>query len=334
MRADGERRAALLASTDVATGLYNRKGFAEHALELCQRTGAAGQQLAILSVQIHRFKAVNDRHGYEAGDQLLRAIAVAMGESAGPEAVIARLSGDEFAIAFALDESELERAERVGDEVLLSVMRPFMIGERMVQVSAFAGIAAVPASEARIPDLLRRAEAEVIIAALGREKLVTGRCGVTIEADTTLDEVAESEFDLLFIPGGPGVKALRTDGRPAKLAKAYAAAGKTVTAICAAPTVLADAGLLKGRRFTAHFSVHSELPGVLAEERVVKDGNLITSRGAGTAPPSSGRRRRRRTRGTRSRRVRARCGRPSASWGGRRGGSSWAREAGCVRRSS
>ena len=132
-------------------------------------------------------------------------------------------------------------------------------------------------------DLLRRAEAEVIIAALGREKLVTGRCGVTLEADTTLDEVAESEFDLLFIPGGPGVKALRTDGRPAKLAKAYAAAGKTVTAICAAPTVLADAGLLKGRRFTAHFSVHSELPGVLAEERVVKDGNLITSRGAGTA---------------------------------------------------
>ena len=168
MRADGERRAALLASTDVATGLYNRKGFADHAQELCQRTGAAGQQLAILSVQIHRFKAVNDRHGYEAGDQLLKEIAVAMAESAGPEAVIARLSGDEFAIAFALDESELERAERVGDEVLVSVMRPFMIGERMVQVGAFAGIAAVPASEARIPDLLRRADIAMDHAKSGR----------------------------------------------------------------------------------------------------------------------------------------------------------------------
>ena len=52
--------------------------------------------------------------------------------------------------------------------------------------------------------------------------------------------------------------------------------------ICAAPTVLADAGLL-GERFTAHFSVHAELPAALAGERVVEDGLLITSRGAGTA---------------------------------------------------
>jgi 4-methyl-5(b-hydroxyethyl)-thiazole monophosphate biosynthesis len=132
-------------------------------------------------------------------------------------------------------------------------------------------------------DLLRRAEAEVVIASLGKEKLVTGRCGMTIEADVILGDVVEQSFDLLLLPGGPGVKALRTDGRPAKLAKSYADAGKIVAAICAAPTVLADAGLLTGRRFTAHFSVHSELPGVLAEERVVKDGNIITSRGAGTA---------------------------------------------------
>jgi 4-methyl-5(b-hydroxyethyl)-thiazole monophosphate biosynthesis len=132
-------------------------------------------------------------------------------------------------------------------------------------------------------DLLRRAEAEVVIASLGKEKLVTGRCGMTIEADVILGDVVEQSFDLLLLPGGPGVKALRTDGRPAKLAKSYADAGKIVAAICAAPTVLADAGLLTGKRFTAHFSVHSELPGVLAEERVVKDGNIITSRGAGTA---------------------------------------------------
>jgi 4-methyl-5(b-hydroxyethyl)-thiazole monophosphate biosynthesis len=132
-------------------------------------------------------------------------------------------------------------------------------------------------------DLLRRAEAEVVIASLGKEKLVTGRCGMTIEADVILGDVVEQSFDLLLLPGGPGVKALRTDGRPAKLAKSYADAGKIVAAICAAPTVLADAGLLMGKRFTAHFSVHSELPGVLAEERVVKDGNIITSRGAGTA---------------------------------------------------
>ena len=132
-------------------------------------------------------------------------------------------------------------------------------------------------------DLLRRAEAEVIIASLTTDKLVTGRCGIVMQADVTLADVETQSFDLLFIPGGPGVKVLREDGRPAKLAKAYTAQGKLVAAICAAPMVLADAGLLAGKRFTAHFSVHANLPGVLPDERVVKDGNLITSRGAGTA---------------------------------------------------
>lgn len=132
-------------------------------------------------------------------------------------------------------------------------------------------------------DLLRRADAEVVIASVNGEKLVAGRCGMVVQADTTLAEAEKQSFDVLFIPGGPGVKVLREDGRPAELAKAYAAQGKLVAAICAAPMVLLDAGLLAGKRFTAHFSVHANLPGVLANERVVKDGNLVTSRGAGTA---------------------------------------------------
>lgn len=132
-------------------------------------------------------------------------------------------------------------------------------------------------------DLLRRAGAEVVVASLNGEKLVTGRCAVTVQADAALAEVMQQNFDLLLIPGGPGVKALRTDGRPAQLAREFAATGKPVAAICAAPTVLADAGLLAGKRFTAHFSVHAELPQALAAERVVEDGMLITSRGAGTA---------------------------------------------------
>jgi 4-methyl-5(b-hydroxyethyl)-thiazole monophosphate biosynthesis len=132
-------------------------------------------------------------------------------------------------------------------------------------------------------DLLRRAGAEVTIASLTGCQLVTGRNNITVQADAALADVAAREFDLLLIPGGPGVKALRMDGRPAQLARAYVQAGKPVAAICAAPTVLADAGLLAGKRFTAHFSVHGELPQALAAERVVEDGNLITSRGAGTA---------------------------------------------------
>ena len=132
-------------------------------------------------------------------------------------------------------------------------------------------------------DLLRRAGAEVTIASVPGEMRLTGRCGVTLQADAALEEVIGREFDLLLIPGGPGVKELRADGRPARLAQSFVEGGKVVAAICAAPTILADAGLLAGRRYTAHFSVYEELSEALSGREVVEDGNLITSRGAGTA---------------------------------------------------
>lgn len=130
-------------------------------------------------------------------------------------------------------------------------------------------------------DLLRRAGAEVVIASLG-DKTATGRCGIRVEADALLGEVETADFDLLLIPGGPGVGELRKDGRAAVLARDFTADGKPVAAICAAPLVLKDAGLLHGKCFTAYQSVRAELGGG-EDERVVVDGDLITSRGAGTA---------------------------------------------------
>jgi 4-methyl-5(b-hydroxyethyl)-thiazole monophosphate biosynthesis len=132
-------------------------------------------------------------------------------------------------------------------------------------------------------DLLRRAGAEVVLASVHGGRQVAGRCGITVQADAALAEVADQPFDLLLIPGGPGVKELRADRRAALLASRFVREGRPVAAICAAPTVLADAGLLANKRFTAHFSVHADLPQALVNERVVKDGLLITSRGAGTA---------------------------------------------------
>jgi diguanylate cyclase (GGDEF)-like protein len=161
LRADGERRAAVLASTDAHSGLLNRKGFADRAQSLCGRASEAGREVAILSVQINRFKAVNDRHGYEVGDILLRAIATAMTEAletveGGAE--IARLSGDEFAIALTVDPANAAEAERAAESVLHSVTTAFSIDDRVMQVGAFAGIASAPAADVRIPDLLRRAD--------------------------------------------------------------------------------------------------------------------------------------------------------------------------------
>jgi len=132
-------------------------------------------------------------------------------------------------------------------------------------------------------DVLRRAGVEVTVAALEDTMHVTGRNGITIHADTTLTAVGERLFDLLFLPGGPGVKLLRADPRVLTAVLAHHAGERWVAAICAAPTVLHDAGLLAGRRYTAHFTVANELTAIIATERTVTDGRLLTSRGAGTA---------------------------------------------------
>ena len=130
-------------------------------------------------------------------------------------------------------------------------------------------------------DLLRRAGAEVVTAGLAARRVI-GRCGVVLETDMLLADLDPATFDMLLIPGGPGVGTLRADGRPAALAKSFHDAAKPVAAICAAPLVLLDADLLTGRRFTAYHSVRAELGGGL-DDRVVVDAGLITSRGAGTA---------------------------------------------------
>lgn len=131
-------------------------------------------------------------------------------------------------------------------------------------------------------DLLRRAGVEVTLAALNQLE-VTGRNGLRLLADTLLSDELPDAYDVLLLPGGPGVAALRADGRPAAITRIFTESGKRVAAICAAPLVLKDAGVLGGRRFTAHASTHQELPEAITEERVVLDETLLTSRGAGTA---------------------------------------------------
>ena len=132
-------------------------------------------------------------------------------------------------------------------------------------------------------DLLRRAGVEVTTASLPDNRHVTGRSNLTLHTDTTLTAIGGQLFDLLFLPGGAGVKLLRADPRVRECVLAHHAAGRWLAAICAAPTLLNDCCLLTGKRYTAHFSVAAELPAILASEKVVTDGKITTSRGAGTA---------------------------------------------------
>lgn len=135
-----------------------------------------------------------------------------------------------------------------------------------------------------IIDILRRADVTVAVAGT-LPGPVTGSHGVVIVPDTTLDAVSASPFDMVVLPGGgPGTDNLRRDPRVAALVKAQADRGGYVAAICAAPTVLADAGLLAGRRVTSYPAYESQLSTAdYRTERVVIDGKIITSRSPGTA---------------------------------------------------
>jgi len=135
-------------------------------------------------------------------------------------------------------------------------------------------------------DLLRRAKIDVVTAGLTQGP-VTGSRGTVLMPDTTLEQALTGEFDMVVLPGGqPGATNLENDPRIIALVKRMAAGGRYTAAICAAPKVLAVAGLLDGRRATAFpGSINGMMfPAVKLEElSVVADGKIVTSRGPGTA---------------------------------------------------
>lgn len=134
-------------------------------------------------------------------------------------------------------------------------------------------------------DLLRRAGVEVVVAGVtGKE--VTGSRGVRIVTDALLADLSPEDFDGMVLPGGmPGSSNLAASDEVRAWLSHCMKAGKTIGAICAAPAVvLGKAGLLEGRRFTCYPGMEKEVEGGTWEPSpVVKDGNLITSRGVGTA---------------------------------------------------
>jgi protein deglycase len=137
-----------------------------------------------------------------------------------------------------------------------------------------------------ITDLLTRAGFEVVTAGLDERPVKASR-GMTLLPQTTIERVLDEAFDMIVLPGGqPGATHLNEDPRIHQLLKRLSDEGHYTAAICAAPKVLADAGLLAGKRATAYPGTFddTQATGVSAtEERVVRDGQVVTSRGPGTA---------------------------------------------------
>jgi 4-methyl-5(b-hydroxyethyl)-thiazole monophosphate biosynthesis len=133
-------------------------------------------------------------------------------------------------------------------------------------------------------DILRRAGITVVSAGLDSQPVRASR-GVMLVPDTTLDAVLNESFDMVVLPGGqPGTDNLNADKRIIALLQKMAQQGKHVAAICAAPSVLASAGLLNGKKATSFPTCLDDFPNIdFQPDAVVEDCNLITSRGPGTA---------------------------------------------------
>jgi 4-methyl-5(b-hydroxyethyl)-thiazole monophosphate biosynthesis len=133
-------------------------------------------------------------------------------------------------------------------------------------------------------NILRRAGIEAVSASLDGQA-IRGSRGNVIVPDTSLDEALKRDFDMVVLPGGqPGTNNLKADARIIKLVRDMATDGRYVCAICAAPSILAVAGLLDGKNATSFPGALDAFPRVSRQSQaVVEDGKLITSRGPGTA---------------------------------------------------
>jgi protein deglycase len=133
-------------------------------------------------------------------------------------------------------------------------------------------------------DVLRRANLEVVVAGMTEGPIEASRKTRHLP-DALLEDVWRVDFDMIVLPGGqPGTNHLKSDLRVKECLIRHFQQGKWIAAICAAPIVLQEVGILKGKHVTSHPSVREQFTSsIYSEERVVVDGKIVTSRGPGTA---------------------------------------------------
>lgn len=136
-----------------------------------------------------------------------------------------------------------------------------------------------------VVDLLRRAEIEIEMVSISDSDMVTGAHNIKVKADKTFQEVEFQTIDMIILPGGmPGTKNLLKFEPLNEKIKEFYKKGNMLAAICAAPMILGANGILVGKKATCYPGFEQELKGAeVVPESVVIDGNIITSRGLGTA---------------------------------------------------
>lgn len=155
----------------------------------------------------------------------------------------------------------------------------------MIDVAIFLAEGFEEIEALTVVDVLRRADIKCDMFSLQGDS-ITGSHGIKVKADKTFsDKTVLDRYGCIVLPGGmPGSKNLMEDDNIIELVKDFYVKGKLVAAICAAPIVLNRAGVIKGKRITSYPAVKDQLKDcIYSEEIVVKDSNIITSRGPATA---------------------------------------------------
>lgn len=132
-------------------------------------------------------------------------------------------------------------------------------------------------------DILRRCQQNVVLVSSKSNLSITGAHGIRLLADTTISQINSENFDALIIPGGPSAFVMKDDTNVIDLVQQFYRTNKWISAICAAPIILHNAGILSNKKYCSHPCVHEELSTVDTTSRVVVDKPIITAAGPGVA---------------------------------------------------
>lgn len=157
----------------------------------------------------------------------------------------------------------------------------------MSKVCVFFGTGFEEIEALTVVDILRRQKIETKMISVMGDVTVLGSHNIPVITDGLIEDVDFDTVDVLVLPGGlAGTKNLEASGALMEQVDAFVSAGKTVCAICAAPSILGHRGHLKGKRAIAYPGFESHLEGaIITNEPAVTDGNIITGRGMGCSIP-------------------------------------------------
>ncbi|RYY12967.1 MAG: diguanylate cyclase, partial [Alphaproteobacteria bacterium] len=160
-----DQRIRHMALHDHLTGLGNRILFSEEADHLLELAAAGGHRYAILCLDLNGFKKVNDTLGHEGGDDLLIKVAQRLTAATGPEDIVARVGGDEFAVLSRLGSHQAaQTGAAIAQQICAALETPFMIGTQQVKIGASIGVAEYPQDGLGRTDLLRNADLALYVA--------------------------------------------------------------------------------------------------------------------------------------------------------------------------